>query len=115
MITARSAPRRLMRSTRPLPVMRTCSALALGLVPAIVCLAVVSVTHVNGLSDPARTHSLGDHFVLTQVQAGFVAAGLAVFLLTILVLAWVAPGHRAYAWTRTFWSYTSRAPPSPIV
>ncbi len=87
--------------------------LALGLIPAIVGLALVSVSHIHGLSDPTRPHTFGEHFVLGQARAGFIAVGLAVLLIVLAIVGWLVLDYHRVLPQRFFWAYISRGPPVP--
>ncbi len=91
--------------------MRTKRALVLGLVHALIGLAVFAVSHVHGVSDPNTPHAFGDHFVLAQAQAGFITVGQLVVLFAVVVLGRAALDRCPGPLQRLVCPYISRAPP----
>jgi len=63
--------------------------LVLCLVPVIVGMALVTVSHIHGVTDYAKPHTFGELFALGQAQVGFVAANLSTLVVVVILIGWV--------------------------
>lgn len=95
---------------RGLAGMRSRRALAISLVPVVVGLALVVVSHIHGVTDP-KPHSFAEHFALGQAQSGFVTAPPTTLLVIIALVGWLTPDHFRQLPQRLCRAYISRGPP----
>ncbi len=86
-------------------------ALALCLVPLIVGMALVTVSHIHGVTDYAKPHTFGELFALGQARAGFVAASLSAFVIIVILIGWVTLASSGQLPPRPARIPISRGPP----
>ncbi len=86
-------------------------ALAIGLVAVVLGLAVAVVSHIHGVTDPAKPHPFGEQIGLGQAKLGFVAANLPAVLVIATLIGWLVLDPSRRLPQKLFWPYTSRAPP----
>ena len=90
--------------------MRFRHALAISLVPVVLSLALVVVSHIHGVTDP-RPHTFAEHFALGQARSGFVTAPPTTFLVVIAVVGWLTPDPFTHVVQAFCKAYISRGPP----
>ncbi len=84
--------------------------LAISLVPVVLSLALVVVSHIHGVTDP-KPHTFAEHFALGQARSGFVTAPPTTFLVVIAVVGWLTPDHFTHVSQPLCKAYISRRPP----
>ncbi len=95
---------------RGLAGMRSRRALAISLVPVVVGLALVVVSHIHGVTDP-KPHTFAEHFALGQAQSGFVTALPTTLLVIIALVGWLTLEHSRQLPQHLRRAYISRGPP----
>ncbi len=85
--------------------------LAIVLVPVVVSLALVAVSHIHGVTDPTKPHTLGEQFALGQARSGFATASLLTLLVVVALVGWVTLDPFGLLPQPLFWAYISRGPP----
>lgn len=72
------------------------SRLCLGLIVTVLALAVFTVSHIHGVSDPHTHHSLVDFLIFAQAQSGFLVACLLAILFVLAAIGRVGDeSHRS--------------------
>jgi hypothetical protein len=86
-------------------------AVAICLVPAVIGIALVTVSHIHGVTDYAKPHTVGELFALGQAQAGFVAASPSTLVVVIPFIGWVTLDSSRHSARRSVRVEISRGPP----
>ncbi len=90
--------------------MRFRRALAISLIPVVLGLALVVVSHIHGVTDP-KPHTFAEHFALGQARSGFVTAPPTTLLVVITLVGWLTPDHFRPLSQPLCKAYISRGPP----
>lgn len=84
---------------------------AMILIPLIMGMALVAVSHIHGVTDPGKGHTVGELFALGQAQAGFVAASLSALVIFVVFIGWATLESSRCTTRRTGRVNFTRGPP----